>query len=90
MKVKSNMNEFSLKESRQYISKALPYKRKSIYTKDIDIEMLEDARKIMAKVVEKYGNQYLPAFIRIHNEIERRKKELSYRSIALQIAANDP
>ncbi|MDN5201493.1 hypothetical protein QQ008_08975 [Fulvivirgaceae bacterium BMA10] len=44
----------------------------------------------MARAVEKYGDQYLPAFIRIHNEIENRKKELSYKKIALQIAANDP
>jgi len=48
--------------------------------------MLSDAQKTMAQIVKKYGNQYLPAFIKIHKEIEHRKAECSYEVIALQIA----
>jgi len=79
----------SIKPIKEYVVKALPFKKQYIDPNDIDLEMLEEAHKIMAKVVKKYGNRHLPLFIKIHNEIEDRKKELSYQGIALQIASND-
>lgn len=49
-------------------------------------EDLEAAYKIMAMIVRKYGDKYLPVFKRIHEERELRKAQQSLKNIALQIA----
>jgi len=49
-------------------------------------EDLEAAYKIMAMIVSKYGDNYLPVFKRIHEERELRKAQQSLKNIALQIA----
>jgi len=49
-------------------------------------EDLESAYKIMAMIVRKYGDKYLPVFKRIHEERELRKAQQSLKNIALQIA----
>jgi len=80
------MNVLNYKDTQEYLDKVLPYNRVKINSSDIDLEVLYEAQKIMAQIVKKYGNQYLPTFIKIHKEIECRKTELSYEKIALQIA----
>lgn len=67
---------------------ALSFKRQSIQRKNVDVKMLEQVQRIIASVVVKHGDNYLPLFIRINGEVEKRKKEVSYRDIALQIASN--
>ena len=42
----------------------------------------------MAEIVQRYGDIYLPLFIRILKEIEERKTQQSYKEIALQMLNN--
>lgn len=62
-------------------------KRKNMETStQVTDEDLEAAYKIMAMIVRKYGDKYLPVFKRIHEERELRKAQQSLKNIALQIA----
>lgn len=62
-------------------------KRKNMETStQVTDEDLESAYKIMAMIVRKYGDKYLPVFKRIHEERELRKAQQSLKNIALQIA----
>lgn len=61
----------------------------NIKPENISKELLDQSLKVIADIVRIYGNPYLPLFIKIHKEIERRKAELSYQEIALQISKND-
>ncbi len=48
---------------------------------------LEEAYKIAAVIVKRYGEKYLPVFKRMHDEIEQAKADNSFKQIALQVAA---
>lgn len=79
------MKASELEQQRKRIEKALPFKKYNYKPEEITIELLEKARMISAKIVEKYGDAYLPIFIRVQNEIELRKSQQSYKEIALQL-----
>lgn len=64
----------------------IPFKKITISKNDIDLNTLIEVQQIIAKLVDMYGKQYLPAFIRIHERVHEYKKEQSYETIALQIA----
>jgi hypothetical protein len=49
-------------------------------------EMLEMAYRIMAGIINTYGEKYLPIFKRLHEEREARKASQDLKNIALQIA----
>lgn len=55
---------------------------------DVTDENIEQAYIIMAHIIQKYGDKYLPIFKRIHQERELRKANQDLRNIALRIAAN--
>ena len=58
--------------------------RKKIVATD---EAVEEAYKIMARIVRDYGEKYLPVFKRLHDEHEERKAKRDLTNIALKIAA---
>jgi len=51
-------------------------------------ENIEKAYIIMAQIIQKYGDKYLPIFKRIHEEREARKANQDLKNIALQVASN--
>lgn len=53
---------------------------------DITIELLLDCYHIVARIVERYGDTYLPIFIRLHKEIENRKEHDRMMGYALAMA----
>lgn len=65
------------------------YSRNILRREDVTLYLLKDVQKISAEIVKQHGDLYLPVFIRIHEEIEKRKNNQSYKQIALQIALND-
>jgi len=67
----------------------LPLIKPNLTNADITIEFLQENYKIIASIIEQYGDIYLPIFIRIHKEVEQRKEYKSFKEIALQVAVND-
>ena len=63
-------------------------KRKRLTEGDITMELLKEVSLVMAEIIERYGDIYLPIFIRILKEIEERKNQQSYKEIALQMLNN--
>lgn len=47
---------------------------------------LDRCYKIMAKVVKKHGDDFLPIFERLHKEIQAREERNKLRNIALKVA----
>jgi len=70
------------------MSKNLFFQKRNIIKNEIDLALLIETQQIIAKLIELYGDRYLPAFIRVHNEIDRFNKGQSYRTIALQMVSN--
>ncbi len=68
----------------------IPQKRKQLTQEDITIELLQEASLVMAEILQQYGDIYLPIFIRVLKEIEKRKHQQSYKEIALQMLADKP
>lgn len=57
------------------------------YTKeDITLELIEECYQFMALIVDKYGDTYLPIFIRLHKEIEKRKEQDQIRILVSNLA----
>lgn len=71
------------------IERAIPFKRRQVLYNEINVQLLEEARDILARIVKIHGDNYLPAFIRIHNELSKRKEDISFKEIALQIATSE-
>lgn len=69
---------------------AIQSKRKMLNEKDITIELLQEVNLTMAEIVQRYGDLYLPIFIRILKEIEKQKSQQSYKEIALQMLIDKP
>lgn len=69
---------------------AVQPKRKTLNEKDITMELLQEVSLTMAEIVQRYGDLYLPIFIRILKEIEKQKNQQSYKEIALQMLADKP
>jgi hypothetical protein len=49
-------------------------------------ETIEEAYRIMARIVRNHGEKYLPVFKRLHEENEQRKAIRTLWDIALRIA----
>lgn len=73
----------------QQFKKAKPFKKFSFSRSDITIELLEKARAISAQLVKEYGDGYLPIFICLHDEIQKKNNQLSYKKMALQLLEID-
>lgn len=54
--------------------------------KHLTDERLNEAYEIMAGIVRDLGDEYLPVFKRLHEEIEKRKAAGNLKDIALQVA----
>lgn len=53
---------------------------------ELTMEELYECYNSLARIVKKYGNEYLPLFERVHNEIEMRKKKNRLLDIAMDVA----
>jgi len=47
---------------------------------------LEKAYKLSAKIVELFGDQYLPLFLRLHGEMQKVSSQLDKKNLALEVA----
>jgi len=57
-------------------------------TSYVDLNELEHAYKIAARIVSSFGDTYLPTFQRLHEELQIRYRQRDLKSIALNIANN--
>ena len=81
-----------------YLDKLFPYPREQlsksfaksscdvIQDKDVSDEMLHESYIVMAEIVQCYGEQYLPIFERLHEEIDSRQKKRELLDAALKAA----
>jgi hypothetical protein len=69
----------------QTLKKSMPSKKISLKESDLTIELLEEASVIMAKIIEIHGDHYLPIFIRIMDEIDKRKEQQAYKELAQRL-----
>lgn len=83
------MKAIEFEQQQKRIKKALPFKIYKYSSEEITLELLKEARLISAKVVERYGDSYLPIFVRVQNEIDLRKSHQSYREKALQLLGDN-
>lgn len=61
-------------------------KRRFKADEEIPLEAIEEAYRIYAWIVRQYGDAYLPTFIRMHEELEKRKSNEKMKQIAIDIA----
>ena len=54
------------------------------------VETIERDYRIAAKVVELYGDKYVPGFIRVHKEIQKHLSLIDARNLALEVARKPP
>jgi hypothetical protein len=59
---------------------------KNTHAEELSMDELYDCYRTLARIIKKYGKEYLPLFERVHNEIEMRKKENRLLEIALKVA----
>ncbi len=64
--------------------------RVEIQDKDVTDSMLQESYVIMAEIVKVYGEQYLPIFERLHEEIDSRQKKEKLLAAALKVSIPDP
>ncbi|MEM1258950.1 MAG: hypothetical protein AAF849_00735 [Bacteroidota bacterium] len=83
------MTDKNNKLLKRQLKKVIPNHRVLLSKADITLELLQDASMVMAQIVEKYGDLYIPIFARVIDEIEDRKKNQSYKEIALQMLDNE-
>ncbi|MEP1305097.1 MAG: hypothetical protein ABJK11_11150 [Balneola sp.] len=50
---------------------------------------LQECYELMAYIVNKHGDDYLPLFERLHEEIEARKEKNGLLEIAIKVAENN-
>lgn len=50
------------------------------------LRTLDEDYKAAAKIVELYGERYLSGFLRIHEELEKRRSLEDAKSLALEVA----
>lgn len=50
---------------------------------DISLDDLEEAEQLAAYVVHKYGDRYLPIYVRLREETARKKELLRYKEDAI-------
>lgn len=55
-------------------------------SEDVPMEKLEEGYKIMAGIVQKRGEKFLPIFKRLHEELLQRRVKQDLMNIALQVA----
>lgn len=59
-----------------------------IEEKQINLELINEASLAIAKIIQQYGDMYLPIFIRLMKEADNYKNRQSYKEIALQMLSN--
>lgn len=57
---------------------------------DVTDELLEECYVLVAKIVDCYGDAYLPIFERLHYELEQRRKQKDLINIAKRISKGEP
>lgn len=83
------MKPIEIEQQQKRIEKAIPFRIFNYTSEEITPELLNEAKLIAAKILRRYGDSYLPLFIRVQNEIEVRKNQMVYKEIALQLLEND-
>lgn len=74
-----------IKDSKEFNSQAIHFEllpQKNASNENVNYKNLQNAQIVLAKVIVKYGNKYLPLFHRIENEL----KEVEKRQILLERA----
>ncbi|MES2479447.1 MAG: hypothetical protein V4561_10185 [Bacteroidota bacterium] len=56
-------------------------------SKDVSMEELEEAYAIIADIIRKRGEKFLPIFKRLHEEVLQRRVNQSLIDIALQVSS---
>jgi len=84
------------------LEKLYPHRRENLSTsftkvssveiqdKDVTDTMLQESYVIMAEIVKTYGEQYLPIFERLHEEIDDRQKKRALLDAVLKASIPDP
>lgn len=57
---------------------------------DVTMRELYECYNKLACIIKQHGDEYLPLFERVHNEIESRKEKSRMVDIALRVAENNP
>lgn len=77
-------------DSKKYILKQVPLNKFIPYAVNDNKPMTEDrirnAYQISAKLVELYGDVYLPIFERMHKEVELLSQKRGMKELALSVA----
>lgn len=58
-------------------------------SQDISLEEIIEARDKVARIIVKYGERYMPIFIRLDEEVEKRKEYNRYLEKVRRIAAGN-
>jgi len=62
---------------------------KHTHADELSMDELYDCYETLARIVKRYGKDYLPLFERVHKEIESRKSENRMVDIAHRVAKNN-
>lgn len=60
-----------------------------IQDKDVSDKILQESYIVMAEIVQTYGEQYLPIFERLHEEIDSRQQKRELLDAALKAATGE-
>lgn len=79
------MEELCLKHI--YGLERIPKRGAPVSDKDVTLELAEKCQKIVAELVVKEGEKYLPLFERVNQEFESLKKQKKLIDFAYQLAS---
>tara|TARA_R110000868_G_scaffold1211_2_gene9368 strand:- start:95309 stop:95578 length:270 start_codon:yes stop_codon:yes gene_type:complete len=63
--------------------------RETDLEKDVSMRELYECYNKLACIIKEHGDEYLPLFERVHNEIESRKEKNRMVDIALRVAESN-
>lgn len=64
--------------------------QKHLTKQDITDDLLQDCYVLLADIIDRHGNTYLPIFERLHVEIETREKQKEMLQKAKNISRDKP
>ena len=73
----------------QHYSQKKRKNRVSKLEEDVTMRELYECYNKLACIIKAHGDEYLPLFERVHNEIESRKEKNRMVDIALRVAENN-
>lgn len=77
-------------QPREYLSRSFAKSSSpELRDKDVSDQMLQDCYVVMADIVNRYGEEYLPIFQRLHEEIESRRMTKELLDAALKATTGE-